>query len=88
MSCGKRWTEEQMLTFGWEVGLALSLVGPVHHQVPEATEAVGDLIWKNRVKESKCCFCATVQVIIRGLYAEAGAGSIFCCVRAAAAVFE
>lgn len=41
---GKERTGEQALTFGWEVGLALSLVGPVHHQVPEATETVGDLI--------------------------------------------
>lgn len=36
----------ETLTFGWEVGLALSLVGPVHHQVPEATETVGDLIYE------------------------------------------
>lgn len=33
-----------MLTFGGEVGLALCLVGPVHHQVPKAAETVGDLI--------------------------------------------
>lgn len=38
---------EHAVTFGWEVGFALSLVGPVHNQVPVATEAVGDLIYEN-----------------------------------------
>lgn len=45
MSCGKK--SGQTLTFGWEVGLALSLVGPVYHQVPEATETVSDLIYES-----------------------------------------
>lgn len=37
---------EHIVTFGWEVGFALSLVGPVHNQVPVATKAVGDLIYE------------------------------------------
>lgn len=44
---------EHTVTFGWEVGFALSLVGPVHDQVPVATKAVGDLIyekWKNKTR--------------------------------------
>lgn len=37
---------DQVPTFGWEVGLALSFVGPVDHQVPEAAETISDLICK------------------------------------------
>lgn len=40
-----------MLTFGWEVGLALSFVRPVDHQVPEAAETVGDLICEKEKKK-------------------------------------
>lgn len=42
-----------MLTFGWEVGLALSFVRPVYHQVPEAAETVGDLICKKKKANGK-----------------------------------
>lgn len=37
---------ERTVTFRWEVGFALSFVGPVYHQVPIATETIGDLIYK------------------------------------------
>lgn len=37
---------ETVVTFRWEVGFALSFVGPVYHQVPIATETVGDFIYK------------------------------------------
>lgn len=47
---------ERFVTFRWEVGFALGFVGPVDHQVPIATETVGDFICKNkesRVKKRK-----------------------------------
>lgn len=77
-----------MSTFRWEVGFALSFVWPVYDQVPEATETVGDLIYKNEEnriekqtsvsfsKQCKLTFMA-VHVICKALYAEAHTVSIF-----------
>lgn len=42
-----------MPTFGREVGLALSFVGPVDHQVPEAAETISDLICKAKQPKKK-----------------------------------
>lgn len=55
-----------MPTFGWEVGLALSFVGPVDHQVPEAAETISDLICeakqpKKKVKNSRECSFPSVS---------------------------
>lgn len=48
MSCGKiHELREHTVTFWWEVGFALSFVGPVYDQVSIATETVGDLIYKS-----------------------------------------
>lgn len=44
---------DQMPTFGREVGLALSFVGPVDHQVPEAAETISDLICKAKQPKKK-----------------------------------
>lgn len=51
---------ETAVTFRWEVGFALSFVRPVYHQVPIATEAVGDFIcmmrkrkWMNPTERKK-----------------------------------
>lgn len=35
---------ENVFTFRWEVGFALSFVGPVDHQVSITAETVGDFI--------------------------------------------
>lgn len=57
---------DQMPTFGREVGLALSFVGPVDHQVPEAAETISDLICKakqpkKRGKNSRECSFPSVS---------------------------
>lgn len=44
---------EAVVTFRWEVGFALSFVGPVYHQVPIATETVGNFICKNKENRRK-----------------------------------
>lgn len=44
---------EHAVTFRWEVGLALSFVGPIYYQVPIATETIGDLIYKMEKTEQK-----------------------------------
>lgn len=43
---------ERTVTFWWEVGFALSFVGPVYYQVPIATETIGDLIYK-KIKKTE-----------------------------------
>lgn len=69
-----------MLTFGWEVGLALGFVGPVDHQVPEAAETVGDLICKSQRGKTGVGVIFPASVVVpghqRALYADAGAASI------------
>lgn len=80
-SCSKK----TVVTFGWEVGFALRFVGPVHHQVPIATETVSDFICKNEENRRKnklnVIFYDTVRYVIcicRGtLCDETGAVSIF-----------
>lgn len=44
---------EPTITFRGEVGFALSFVGPVYHQVPIATETVGDFICENKEKTKR-----------------------------------
>lgn len=44
---------ETAVTFRWEVGFALSFVGPVYHQVSIATETVGDFIYENEKKRRR-----------------------------------
>ena len=44
---------ETAVTFRWEVGFALSFVGPVYNQVPIAAETVGDFICKNEENRKK-----------------------------------
>lgn len=55
MSDGKtqRALREHAVTFRWEVGLALSFVGPINYQVSIATETIGDLIYKNKAHRTK-----------------------------------
>ena len=47
-------TPASQLTFRGEIRLALGLVGPVHKQVTEPTEAGGDFIWKEMKRGDQC----------------------------------
>lgn len=60
----KHGAEKKTSTFRWEVRFALSFVWPVYDQVPEATETVGDLIYKNeenRKNRLQCPFLNNVS---------------------------
>lgn len=78
---------ETAVTFRWEVGFAFSFVGPVDHQVPIASETVGDFICNKKKKknvDNMITFMPVHAICIRRplcgatVGAENGTVSIFC----------